>query len=79
MGAAASGLGTSIASGLLAAGVTGYAAGSLLYYNSETVRDGAGWAVETVMNGIHSVSNDIEQVKGWIDSLPHHPVGQVVP
>jgi hypothetical protein len=53
--------------------------GTLLYHNSETVRDGAGWAVETVMNGINSVSNGIEQAKGWIDSLPHHPVGQVIP
>jgi hypothetical protein len=74
LGAAASGVGGSIAIGLASAAIAGGLAGTLIYNNSETVRDGAAAVVEGVMNGIHSVSNGVKQFETWVGDLPYQGV-----
>ncbi len=80
MGAASAGLMGSAALGLGSSFIAGYGVGTLLYNNSELVRDGAQWAVGAVLTAIDDIGDAVAPIENWINSLPHHPVaGQVVP
>jgi hypothetical protein len=69
MGGAASGVGTAMGLGVLAAATTGFVAGTLAYQNSETVRD----VSQAVVGGVISVIEGATQGGVLIFGLDREP------